>query len=240
MTPNTPLSSGYFVTGTDTDVGKTCISLGLVEKLKQSGKSVGVMKPISAGCENTEAGLRNSDAVMLQEVSNVELSYETINPYAFEPPIAPHIAAREVNTRVDMETIIKHFHTIQSQSESVITEGAGGWMVPLNDFQTMADLAAQMALPVIVVVGMRLGCLSHALLTIQAIQKSKLPVAGWVANHIDPDMSRPQENIQTLIEMIDAPLLGEVPFLKNTTPTEVANHLILPLEKHAHRPAWGI
>ncbi|MFC1748204.1 dethiobiotin synthase [Pseudomonadota bacterium] len=233
-------NNGYFITGTDTDVGKTCISLGFVELLIQSKKAVGVMKPISAGCEKTKAGLRNSDALMLQQKSNIETDYNTINPYAFEPAIAPHLAAREAETHIEIETILKHYRTIQSQSSCVIVEGAGGWMVPLNDFQTMADLAKLMELPIILVVGMRLGCLSHALLTIDAIRHHKLPLAGWVANHIDPEMSRPKENLQTLLEMIDAPLLGRVPYLKKQERHTITKYLKLPMERHAHRPAWGI
>ncbi len=231
---------GYFITGTDTDVGKTWISLGIVEALKQQGKKVGVMKPVSAGCEQTAHGLRNEDALLLQQQSNVELDYDTINPYAFEPAIAPHIAAHEAGVRMDIETLHQRFQHISSQSDCVVTEGAGGWRVPLNDFQTMADLAVRLQLPVILVVGMRLGCLSHALLTVEAIRSSQLPLAGWVANQIDPDMKRPEENLQTLIEMIDAPLLGHVPFFEKRDAQAVAQQLSLPTEHIAQRPGWVI
>ena len=231
---------GYFVTGTDTDVGKTWISLGLVEALKQQGQRVGVMKPVSAGCEKMAKGLRNEDARLLQQQSNVELDYDTINPYAFEPAIAPHIAAREAGIRLDIETLYEHFQHIRSQSDCIVTEGAGGWRVPLNDFQTMGDLAVRLQLPVILVVGMRLGCLSHALLSVEAIRRDKLPLAGWVANQIDPNMNRAKENLQTLVEMIDAPLLGHVPYLESRDTKAIANCLSFTVDRPAHRPAWVI
>ncbi len=232
---------GYFITGTDTDVGKTVISLALVEKFKQQGFKTGVMKPVSAGCELTDQGLRNSDAVSLQKTSNVELDYDTINPYAFAPPIAPHIAAVEKNTSIDIEHIKQCYQEIAKKSEHVIVEGAGGWMVPLNSFQTMADIAMRLQTPVILVVGLRLGCLSHTLLTVEAIRYSKLPLAGWIANHLSPNMPYVENNIETLKEMIDAPLIGCVPYTTcSTSSSTIANYLSLPMLQKAHRPLWAI
>ena len=231
---------GYFITGTDTDVGKTIIALGMIEKLQQQGDKVGVMKPISAGCKITHDGLRNSDAMQLQQQSNVRLDYHTINPYAFAPAIAPHIAAADAGVRVDLETIYQHYQTIAAQSDCVIVEGAGGWQTPLNDFQTIADLAKRLQLPVILVVGMRLGCISHALLTVESICATGLPLAGWVANQIQPEMSRLEENIATLQQRIDAPLLGHVPYLESCDATTVAQQLTLPPARNSLRPDWAL
>ena len=231
---------GYFITGTDTEVGKTWISLGIVEALKQQGKDVGVMKPVSAGCERTDSGLRNEDALLLQKTSNIKLDYKTINPLAFEPPIAPHIAAESENIRIDVESLHQHFKTIQQQSDCVVVEGAGGWLVPLNDFQTLADLAARINLPVILVVGMRLGCLNHALLSVESIRNSGLPLAGWIANQVTPEMNCLKENIKTLQQMIDAPMLGHIPFLETLDSKTIAEQLSLPGDQTGFRPDWAI
>lgn len=231
---------GYFITGTDTEVGKTWISLGLVEALKRQGHKVGVMKPVSAGCEQTVAGLRNEDALLLQQRSNVALGYDAINPYAFAPAIAPHIAAAEAGLRMDIETLRKHYLDIAAQSDCVVVEGAGGWQVPLNDFQTLADLARRLELPVILVVGLRLGCLNHALLTVASIRASGLPLAGWVANQLLPRMDRLDENLQTLEQWIDAPLLGRIPYLEALQVETIADHLRLPPARNSLRPDWAI
>ncbi len=231
---------GYFITGTDTDVGKTWISLGIIEALKQQGKKVGVMKPVSAGCETTDAGLRNEDALLLQQQSNIEINYGTINPYAFEPAIAPHIAAENEGMRIDIETIYQRFQTIQQQSDCVVVEGAGGWQVPLNDFQTLADLAKRLELPVILVVGMRLGCLNHALLSVESIRACGLPLAGWVANQVVPEMNCLDENIKTLQQMIDAPMLGHAPHLETLDANLIAAKISLPAERNDLRPNWAI
>lgn len=231
---------GYFITGTDTDVGKTLVALGLIEKLQQQGLRVGAMKPLSAGCETTHEGLRNSDATQLQQQADVDLPYATINPYAFAPAIAPHIAAADEGLRVDVETIHHHFQSIAAQSDCVVVEGAGGWQVPLNDFQTIADLGKRLELPVILVVGMRLGCISHALLTVESISAAGLPLAGWVANQLQPEMSRLEENIATLQQRIEAPLLGRLPWLEQRDAATVAQWLTLPPQRNALRPAWAL
>jgi len=234
------MNKGYFITGTDTDVGKTWISLGIVEALKQQGKKVGVMKPVSAGCEKTANGLRNEDALLLQKHSNIEQDYELINPYAFEPAIAPHIAAADTGVRMDIETLYQNLQTIEQQSDCVVVEGAGGWMVPLNDFQTMADLAKRFQMPVILVVGMRLGCLSHALLTVEAIRATGVPLVGWVANQVSAEMNCLDENIKTLQQMIDAPMLGQVPHLEWLDGSAIAANISLPTERNSLRPDWAV
>lgn len=207
--------SGYFITGTDTDVGKTIVSLHLINHLKSLGKKVACMKPVSAGCYVTEDGLRNEDAVQLQQACSVNLAYKLINPYAFEPPIAPHIAAEKQGIVIDKQHINSCYRKISSESDIVVTEGAGGWLVPINATETMADIAIALQLPVILVVGMRLGCLNHALLTARNIEQTGLHFAGWVANHLDPDMLNQQDNIASLQQRIPAPLLGTVLYQQN-------------------------
>ena len=234
------MHKGFFITGTDTDAGKTWISLGIVEALKRQGKRVGVMKPVSAGCEQSSAGLRNQDAVLLQQQSNVELTYDAANPYAFEPAIAPHIAAAKQGIRIDVETLYQQLQTTERQSDCVVVEGAGGWLVPLNEFQTMADLAKRFQLPVILVVGMRLGCLNHALLTVESIRARGLPLAGWVANQVSAEMKCLEDNVQTLEQMIDAPLLGHIPHLDKLDAAAIAERLTLPEANRGHRPGWAI
>lgn len=229
---------GYFITGTDTDVGKTVVSLGLVAALQRQGYNVGVMKPLSAGCSATAEGLRNSDALKLQRQASAPLPYEAINPYAFAPAIAPHIAAAEQGVRVDIETVQRHYRTIAAQSDCVIVEGAGGWQVPLNDFQTIADLAKRLQLPVILVVGMKLGCISHALLTVDSIRRHGLPLAGWIANQLSPGMERLEENVTTLRQWIEAPLLGNIPYLESCEADSVADRLTLPPLRESLRPGW--
>lgn len=231
---------GYFVTGTDTDVGKTVITLGLIAALQQCGYKVGAMKPVSAGCEMTPSGLRNDDALKLQQQCGMTLDYDTINPYAFEPAIAPHIAADDARVRVDIETIHQRYQTISAQNDCVIVEGAGGWQVPLNDFQSIADLARRLQLPVILVVAMRLGCISHALLTAESIRAAGLPLAGWVANQVHAGMARLEENIATLRQRLDAPLLGTIPYLATVDAASVAELLTLPAERNSLRPGWAL
>ncbi len=201
-----------FVTGTDTEVGKTRISVGLIHKLIKQGYKVAGMKPIASGCEQTEHGLRNEDALALMAASNVDLPYELINPYAFEPAIAPHIAAKQVGVEIDLERIRQNYDRIQQQVDIVVVEGAGGWLVPLNETHTMADLAKQLGLDVVLVVGIRLGCINHALLTALAIEKSELNFKGWVANDLESSIQADQM-LATLKQHIQAPNLGFVPEL---------------------------
>ena len=204
---------GVFVTGTDTEVGKTFISVGLIEKFKQQALTVAGMKPIASGCEQTPTGLRNVDALAIQQHINIELGYDHINPYTFEAAIAPHIAAEQADEEIDIIVIKERFNEIQRQADVVVVEGAGGWLVPLNQHQTMADLAISIGLPVVLVVGIRLGCINHALLSVAAIQQSGLPFLGWVANHVD-NRSESEDIGHSLKQRIEAPCLGEVPHLE--------------------------
>lgn len=197
----------YFVTGTDTGVGKTLISCALLHAFAAQGKSVVGMKPVAAGCDTD--GL-NEDVKQLRAASNILASLGQINPYSFFNPIAPHIAARNAGVSISLGRILESYDALAAQADVVIVEGAGGFQVPLNDTQDSADLTVALGLPVILVVGMRLGCLNHALLTMRAIDDCGLTCAGWVANILAPDMAALDENIQALQQRIHAPLLGVV------------------------------
>ena len=201
---------GIFVTGTDTGVGKTQVSLGLITLLQRQGLTVAAMKPVASGCELTAAGLCNEDALLLQAQSSVSLPYELINPYAFAAAIAPHIAAEREQVVIDIAKIKIHFNHIQQCADTVVVEGAGGWLVPINNDQTMADLAVALDLPIVLVVNIGLGCINHALLTVAAIQKSGLFLQGWVANQIEP-VKEAEAIIGALRSRIKANCLGSIP-----------------------------
>jgi len=203
---------GVFITGTDTEVGKTVVSTALARALVAAGHRVAVMKPIAAGAEVTPEGLRNADALGLMAASNVRTSYEVVNPYCLPLPASPHIAAAKAGIRIESATIVRAFERLVWLSDIVVVEGAGGWYVPCSDTETLADLAAVLDIPVILVVGLRLGCLNHALLTAQAVQSRGLRLAGWIANHLQPRFEHAAENIATLEARMSAPLLDIVPF----------------------------
>ncbi len=205
--------NSIFVTGTDTEVGKTRVSVALIELLQKQGDIVAGMKPIASGCDATELGLRNDDALQLSQQANIDFPYDLINPYAFEPAIAPHIAARQMGTEIELAKIKENFLQIKQQSDIVVVEGAGGWLVPINASQTMADLAIALDLPIILVVAIRLGCINHALLTVKAIEDSGLILQGWVANQIEAN-AQAEDIIKTLKQAITAPCLGCVPRLE--------------------------
>jgi dethiobiotin synthetase len=220
--------AGYFVTGTDTGIGKTVVTLGLMRLLQDRGLRVAGMKPVASGCERTPQGLRNEDALQLQRQASMPLDYAEVNPYAFEPPIAPHIAAREAGVRIGLDVIREGMLRLASVSDAVCVEGVGGWLVPLNGHETVADLAGRLGLDLILVVGMRLGCLNHALLTAHAIEAAGLPLAGWVANCLPPEPDYLQENITALESGLSAPLLGVVPPLAQPHSGRIDLSLQLP------------
>lgn len=213
----------FFIAGTDTDVGKTLVAAGLLVAAKNHGLTTAALKPLAAGCEKTESGLRNSDALLLQSVITQPLMYEQINPIALASAIAPHIAAQQEKRVLSADRIAGFCRGSLNQADFTLVEGAGGWRVPLNPQETLADVAKILRLPVILVVGMRLGCISHALLTAEAIRNDGLQLAGWVANCIDADMPVLQENIHSLAARIPAPCLGVVPWLDNAEPASVAD-----------------
>ena len=202
------MSTGFFITGTDTGIGKTTVSCALLHAFAGQGKKVIGMKPIAAGSENGQW----IDVERLLAASNVSVSRQLINPYAFDLPISPHIAAQQAGTEVDLAVIHQAYQELSAKADIIIAEGAGGFLVPINQWQNGANLAQILNLPVILVVGMRLGCLNHALLTAQAIQAVGLALAGWVANCIDPQMLALVENIQTLEQRLNSPLIGILPF----------------------------
>ena len=223
---------GYFITGTDTGVGKTWVSCGLITALQRRNQRVIGMKPIASGCQRTPAGLRNDDALRLQAVSTVEVPYDSLNPYAFEPPIAPHLAAQEAGVEIAFTRIRALAEALALHADYLIIEGVGGWRVPLGRDGDVAALARALNLPVVLVVGIRLGCLNHAFLSAEAILASGLPLAGWIGNLIDPHTERVTENLETLKQGIPAPCLGITPFL----PTFAVEPLAACLHLEALRP----
>jgi dethiobiotin synthetase len=204
------LRRGIFVTGTDTGVGKTLVSTALMRALKSRGMKVAGMKPVASGSETTPEGLRNEDALALMREQSVPFPYELVNPYAFAPAIAPHIAAAHAGIAIDLKKIVAAFELLQARSDKVIVEGAGGWLAPLSDAAGMQELALAINIPVLLVVGLRLGCLNHALLSARAVESSGLPLCGWVANRIDSTFAYWEENVETLKGRLPAPLLGIV------------------------------
>jgi dethiobiotin synthetase len=213
--PAATLRRAFLVTGTDTGVGKTLVSCALLRAAAQAGRSAAAIKPVAAGATLTAAGLRNDDALQLQAAATLQLSYEEVNPICLEPALAPHIAAAQAGRRLSVDRITGFCQGLLMQRADVtVVEGVGGWRVPLNDRETFADVAKRLQLPVILVVGMRLGCLNHALLTAEAIIRDGLTLAGWVANTLDPAMPARAENIETLRQqLLLAPLLADIPFL---------------------------
>jgi dethiobiotin synthetase len=220
-----------FITGTDTDVGKTVVACGLLAAANQQGLRTAAIKPVAAGCEVTEQGMTNSDALQLQAAASHKLSYQQINPIALVPAIAPHIAAAEAGVRMSASRLVGYCRGVSLMPvDLVVIEGAGGWRVPINSRETLADVARELECSVVVVVGMRLGCLNHALLTMEAIRRDGLQIAGWVANILDTDMPRLQENIDTLKQCVNEPCLGTVPRLDDLSPEQVAKFLTVPAQ----------
>ena len=224
------MSAAFFVTGTDTDVGKTTIAAGLLRAARLAGLSTAAVKPVASGCEAGADGLRNSDALALLAECSLPLSYAAVNPFAFAPAIAPHLAAREAGVELKVEALAVAVQAVLAQqADFTLVEGAGGWRVPLGEQATLADLPVALDLPVILVVGVRLGCINHALLTAEAIARDGLRLAGWVANVLDPQTSRLDDNLRTLSERLAAPCLGRVPRLEQAGAAAVARHLDISL-----------
>ena len=201
---------GYFVTGTDTGVGKTCVSLGLMRALQRQGHVVVGMKPVASGCSQTSLGLVNEDARQLQACASFNLPYQYVNPYAFEAAVAPHLAAQADGVHIEIPVISNACRQLTAEADRVVVEGVGGWLVPISEKQTMADVALALGLPVILVVAVRLGCLNQTLLTAAAIRSSGLPLVGWVANRIDPGCEQQDGNIATLTQRLPVPLLADL------------------------------
>ncbi|KPK40655.1 MAG: hypothetical protein AMJ69_01510 [Gammaproteobacteria bacterium SG8_47] len=219
---------GVFVTGTDTGVGKTRVALELMAAASTRFARVVGFKPIASGARQTAQGLRNDDALALWSASTVEVDYAEVNPYVFEAAIAPHLAAARAGVSIELTHIADVYDTIARRADYVVVEGAGGWLVPLSASTDMADVAATLHLPVVLVVAMRLGCLNHALLSVEAIAQRRQRFAGWIANCIEPDMPLLQHNIDTLKARIDAPLLGVLPHTASADNAELPRALTLP------------
>ncbi|WP_136247573.1 dethiobiotin synthase [Halomonas borealis] len=229
--------STYFVTGTDTDAGKTLVASGLLAQARRHGLTTLGLKPVASGCEPTAEGLRNIDALTLQAQSEPTTPYATINPHTYAPPIAPHLAARQAGEVPTLGELAAHVASPLAEGRGLtLIEGAGGWRVPLNDHEDLAGLALRLELPVILVVGLKLGCLNHARLSAEAIRADGLRLAGWVGNLIDPDFAADEtsyhDNLTTLERSLAAPCLGVVPRLAADTPAAraaaAADHLELP------------
>ena len=203
----------FFVTGTDTGVGKTLVTAALLRALRNAGHRVAGMKPVAAGAMAGPEGPANEDALLLQAESSQRHPYALVNPWLFEPAIAPHIAAAEAGATIDVARIVEAHVKLQRGAEIVLAEGAGGFLVPLDAKRSMAELPERLGMDVILVVGLRLGCLNHALLTAEAIAARGLALAGWVGNHIDPGFARMRSNLDTLEARIAAPCLGIVPHM---------------------------
>ncbi len=191
----------WFITGTDTGIGKTWCSLALIKQLKQQGLRVAGMKPIASGCENG----KNSDAEQILAASSLALPYEIVNPYAFEPAIAPHIAAQQVGQTIELQILIEKYKQLAALADAVVIEGAGGWRVPINASQSLKDMVLAIDAKVILVVGLRLGCINHALLTAEAIQRDGCTLAAWIANPIDPEFDS-KASIETISSYLGKPL----------------------------------
>jgi dethiobiotin synthetase len=203
---------GIFVTGTDTGIGKTLVTVGLMRLLHGAGLKVAGMKPVATGASGPNGRLVNEDALLLQANASIRLDYNQVNPFVFELPVSPHLAAKNVGREIDLQRIRQVYEELAEVADCVVVEGVGGWEVPLNERERVADLVRVLDLPVLLVVGLRLGCLNHALLTGRAIDRAGASCLGWIANQVDPDFLLSVENIETLENSFDWPLLATLPF----------------------------
>ncbi|WP_417658354.1 dethiobiotin synthase [Pseudidiomarina sp.] len=219
-----------FITGTDTDAGKTTSATALIHALHNHGRRCVPLKPVAAGADAVAGQLRNSDALRLMEACDIAVSvsaYQRVNPFCFAPPIAPHIAANQAGEAVTLAALVQHTEAVATANADVlIIEGAGGWLVPLNDAVSLADYAQEAAAEIVLVVGMKLGCLNHALLTAIDIERRGLKLVGWIANQPQAKpMSEYNANIATLKRLLRAPCLGEIPYLPEAHAEQLADFL---------------
>jgi len=224
MSPRRPSCRGlaWFVTGTDTGVGKTVVAAALLRALAASGRLAVGMKPVAAGAVRAGGRWVNEDVEMLAGAGNLAAPAAWLNPYLFHPPIAPHIAASEARRTISAARIERAYRALARRADAVVIEGAGGFCVPLGRRLSYADVAERLGLPVLLVVGMRLGCINHALLTAEAVRSRGLRLAGWIANHIDRTMARKDENVRAIAERIRAPLLARLPYSARPDPGRLA------------------
>ncbi len=226
--PKPKAGCAWFVAGTDTEIGKTFVTSALLHVARAAGMSAVGMKPVAAGATECDGERINEDVAALRRASSFDPGLALLNPYCLQSPIAPHIAAAEEGVRIEPARILHAFEQLRRQADCVLVEGVGGFCVPLDQDYDTADLAGELDLPVILVVGLRLGCINHALLTTEAIARRGLVLAGWVANQVDPAMLRLLENVEALRSRIDAPLLGLVPWQSPADAAAVAGLLRLP------------
>jgi len=225
MPAHPSVARGIFVAGTDTGVGKTLVACALLHGFAARGLRVIGMKPVAAGAVRRRGVWHNDDVAQLRAAANVDAPQALVNPYCFAPAIAPHIAARASGQKIRMSVIAKNYACLGRNADLVVVEGAGGLLVPLGGTLSAADIPARLGLPVVLVVGLRLGCLNHALLSVEALQARGLHLAGWIANRIDPAMACATENLQALRVRIKAPLLGALRHAKNPQPARFARML---------------
>ena len=202
--------TNFFITGTDTGVGKTWFTVSLMTALKQRGFKVMGMKPVATGAIMTKNGLINEDAKLIMQNCSQKVSYNLINPFVFELPIAPHVAAKHEGVVIELDQITKNYHLLKSMCDVLVVEGVGGWRVPVTDKCSLSDLVSKLDLSVILVVGMRLGCINHAILTAEAINADGMNLCGWVSNHLDRVYSKSEETIKTLKKRLDCPHIGNL------------------------------
>jgi len=214
-----------YVTGTDTGIGKTVASTALLHALRAQGLHAVGMKPVASGCEFRDGLWRNEDALALQAASDPQAEYTMLNPYALPQPLAPEIAAREAGVEIAMETLVSAYHHLQAIADTVVVEGVGGWSAPLSADLDQADLVHALHLPVVMVVGMRLGCINHARLTARAVAADGCRLIGWIANHVDPQMERQDENFQILEARLQVPCWGRLPFFATQDAAALSRHL---------------
>jgi dethiobiotin synthetase len=207
------MQNSIFITGTDTGIGKTMYSRLLLQSLNAAGLRTAAMKPVASGAQLCDGELRNDDAVVLQNTANTSYPYARCNPYCFAPAVAPHLAARQAGVQIEIEVIQQAHAALVAQADFTVVEGVGGWLVPIDQQRSVADLVEAMQLPVILVVGLRLGCINHALLTADNIMQRGIKLIGWVANVIDPDMLKVQENVEAIAQRMQAPLLDVIDFI---------------------------
>ncbi|MDH5444359.1 MAG: dethiobiotin synthase [Gammaproteobacteria bacterium] len=201
---------GLFITGTDTGIGKTWFTVACIRALQESGLKVAAMKPIASGADMIDGQLRNDDAQQIQQALNYPVKYEEINPYCFSPPVSPHIAAEEAGVDIDLNKIQKLLIDLNTNADFSLVEAVGGWLAPLSEQLTVADLATKLDLPVLMVVGVRLGCLNHAMLTLESIHKSGVVFAGWVANMLEPDLPEMDKQLDYLTRHLEMPPLVQM------------------------------
>ena len=221
--------SQFYVTGTDTGVGKSIASAALLHALRARGGSAVGMKPVASGCELVEGAWRNEDALLLQAASAPRPAYADVNPYALRAPIAPELALRDEGVDLDLAPIRAAHARLAAQADSVVVEGVGGWAAPLSANLDQLDLVRALRLPVVMVVGLRLGCISHARLTARAIEADGVPLLGWIANEVDPAMARVDDNFEVLLQRLPVPCWGRLPHAPDPDPAMLADCLRLPL-----------